>query len=209
MKNELDALESRHKAAAADLASAETAVIDISEAIDECEKDLLQKQRNLHAFRGDDPKRRQRLLDNPEFADFNPATEETEIHRLLTKLKERQSALTASQAALDEARVAERSAYYALARHKHKAAVIGALKLEAELFQYLRAESLIRADAAAREGKEVGDKLPILARQDFFQFRTDTPESGLCFRIREAVRLSYLSGSEDWLRGVCWREAAA
>src|SRR5579859_5504655 len=127
--DELSELQAKHKAAAAVLAEAETAVLDLAEVIDETEKDVLQRQRNLKAFRGDDPKRRQRLLDNPEFANFNPAAEEQAVHKLLSALKEKQAAMKDAQVNLDKIRSAERSAFYSLARFRHKAAALEALKL--------------------------------------------------------------------------------
>lgn len=206
--DELSALESRHKSAASELSAAESAVVDLAESVDETERDILQRQRNLKAFRDPQSSRRQRLLDSVEFENYNPVHEEAEIHRLLTRLKELQASLTDAQSRLEKARAAERDSFYKLAKFRHESAVIDIVRTEIAMFSALRAESLVRADAAAREGVSVGP-IQHMGRVDFGSFDIHNPQSAVCHRVRVAIAAGYLDGSESFLKGVAFRESNA
>lgn len=172
------------------------------------ERDLADNQKWLRAFRGEDDALRNKLLASAEWDTFDPAATEKEVLRLLGDLRRKNAEWKAASEKLEDTKRAEDHAFRELKRFNHREAVVEVLQYEVKMYRPLRAEMQERDEMAERDGVRVGS-LPVLARQDFGQFDIKDPQSGVCHRIREAIGLGYLTGNEDWLAGVAFKETGA
>ncbi len=179
----LERLETAHREAAAELELASAAAAESAEALAETERELNHQQRILDALEGRNPKLREKLLDSVEYADVNPTDLAAKLKGMWKQLHGHNARLKEANARLDAARTAERDAYYALTRYKHRESVRALLRAEIAYHDLLIAERDIRSEVAGREGGTVGS-LPVFARQfDGQQTR---------HRLNEAAQCGYL-----------------
>lgn len=206
VSGEIDRLEAAHRQADAERSAAFDAVAELDDALKESRADLREKQIWLRAWLGDDAAKSW-FADSAEFATLDVDKLQREISALHGKIHGKEIALTAAKVPLEEAQKVEAQAYYAMVRFRHRAAVAESIKTQIGMYATLLEEKSVRNALTQREGVYLGS-LPIFALPNWSLFDITDSQSGICYRVREAVAAGYLSGEEEFLEGVAWRDSS-